>query len=94
MKTVHDIITENKNLAGHVHLAYTPEIDTVTIEATREGLLVLAKIFEAQANDLGNMDVMPSHCLSVISKTHGLFAEGSIKQLQIHRASVPIKDAH
>jgi len=91
MKTVHDIITENKNLAGQIRLTYSREIDTVSIEATRDGLLALAKIFEAQASDFGNMDVFPTHCLSIISKSHGLLTDDSVKQLQIHRGSEPTK---
>lgn len=94
MKTVNDIITESKHLAGHIRITHSREIDTVSIEATRDGLLALAKIFEAQASDLGNMDVMPSHCLSIISKSDGLFTDDSVKQLQIHCVSRPIKGTH
>lgn len=96
MKTVNDIISESKNLAGHIRITYSREIDTVSIEATRDGLLALAQLFEAQASDLGtvNCSCTPSSCTSIIPKSRGLFTDDSVKQLQIRCVPKPIKVTH
>ena len=84
MKTVHELIKENKHLAGQISIRYAKEIDTVSVDATKDGLLFLAKLFEAQANNLGNMAVAPVRCTSIVTKSEGIFADDSVKQLQIH----------
>ena len=84
MKTVDDLINENKHLAGEISIRYAEEIDTVSIDATKDGLLFLAKIFEAQASNLENMNVAPVRCTSIITRSEGMFANDSVKQLQIH----------
>jgi hypothetical protein len=89
MKTVSELLNENKHLNGHVCVRYDAASGTVAIEGTAGGLLLLSRLIEAQANRLGNVNVGPTRCLSVIGKAQGFLNTDSVRQLQIHCESQP-----
>jgi|GEM_PF-6939420 len=84
MKTVNDIIKQNEHIKGQISVRYSTEHDLVIIDATKDALLFLARVFEAQANNFGNMPVIPVNCTSGITKSSGFLTDDSVKQLQIH----------